>query len=146
MNKTGVVAIVLVVAIVIAGISIFVARNIDGMAKEMVEAIGSQVTGSRVQVGDLKLSLTEDAGLVSDLTVANPKGFSGGNLFALGSIMVDIDTRSLGNSVFVIESISIDGARVLAEQEGSNSNIQVLLDGMGTGAEAGDASSEKVGS
>ena len=145
MNKISIVAILLVVAIVTAGIGIFLARNVDGIAKEMFEGIGSQVTGSRVQVGDLQISLTEGVGLVSDLTVANPKGFSGGNLFAVGSIMVDIDIRSLVNSVYVIELISIDGARVLAEQEGRNSNIQALLDGMTTGAEANDASSEKVG-
>ena len=137
--------IVLTVAIATACIGIFVARNVDGIAKEMVEAIGSQVTGSRVQVADLQLSLTEGTGHLSGLTVANPEGFSHGNLFALGSIKVNIDIESLTKDVYVVELISIDSVRVLAEWVGSSSNVQVLLNAMGSHSKGGGGSSKEVG-
>ena len=143
--KKGIIAAVLLLVVVgIAGVGLYVSRNIDGLVKDMVETIGTDVTGTQVAVTDVTISLTDGAGAVSGLTVANPSGFSQNSLFALNSIMIDIDPASLTEDVYVIESISIDGARVLAEQIGTTSNIQALLDGMNSGTADSDSQADSA--
>ena len=145
MNKVVIFTIVLAAAIV-ASLGIFFDRNIEEITKEMVEAIGSQVVGSRVQVEDVQLSLTEGIGHMSGITVANPQGFSDRSLFALGGIKVKLDTKSLTEDVYIVDLILIDSVLVLAEWVGGSSNIQALLDGMDSNSAGGDDSREKVGS
>ena len=144
MRKVPALATLILVVAIVAGVGILVVRNIDGIVKEMIEVVGSQVTGSRVRVAGLKIDLSEGVVSVSGLTVANPKGFSDRNIFSLGNIIVDIETGSLSKNVYVIELISIDGILVFAEQVGSTNNIQALLQVVHSGAEPGGLSSEGV--
>ena len=144
MSKVTVFLIFTLIVTVVAGVGILVVRNIDGLVKERLEVVGSQVTGSRVRVASLKLDFIEGAGFFSGLTVANPRGYSDGNIFSIDSVSIDIDMGSLFENVYVIESISICGIRVLVEQAGSKNNIQTLLDIMRFEGEASSASSEKI--
>ena len=145
MSKVAAFVVLTSIVTIVVGVGVFVTRNIDEIVREMIEAVGSKVVGSEVRVADLKLDLTKGEGFLSGLTVANPKGFSGGNIFSLNRVSIDIDTGSLFDNVYVIESISVNGIRVLVEQAGSKNNIQALLDLMPDEAESGRASSQKVG-
>ena len=66
--KKGIIAAVLLLVVVgIAGVGLYVSRNIDGLVKDMVETIGTDVTGTQVAVTDVTISLTDGAGAVSGL-------------------------------------------------------------------------------
>ena len=68
--KKGIIAAVLLLVVVgIAGVGLYVSHNIDGLVKEMVESIGTDVTGTQVAVTDVTISLADGAGAVSGLTV-----------------------------------------------------------------------------
>ena len=143
MNKAVVAGVVLVVIAAGIGGAIYLRQNLDGLVKDVIEQVGSEATGTAVKVGGVELSLTDGAGSITGLSIANPAGYSPNSLFAMDSIGVDIDPATLADDVIVVESIVIDGARVLAEQAGSSTNIQALMDGMsagGDGADSGDAS------
>lgn len=129
------------VLLVLAGLGYFVSQNIDGAVKELIETIGNETIGTEVSVADVKLSLSDGTGVVSGMTVANPESFSPGPLFSIDSIMIDIDPASLTEDVYVIESISVHGANVLAEQVGDGTNIQSLMNGMEPSAEDGEGAS-----
>ncbi|MBT4162480.1 MAG: hypothetical protein HOC70_02305 [Gammaproteobacteria bacterium] len=149
MNRTIVGVAVVVVIAAIAGVGIYISQSLDGVVKNAIETVGTESTGTKVVVKDVKLSLSEGAGVVSGLTVANPTGFSAEKLFVMDSILVDIDPASLVEEVYIIDTIAIDGARVLAEQVGGGTNIQALMNGMsseasGSGEGEGDEEGQEV--
>ena len=146
MGRVGIGVAIGVVVVALAGVVFFISQNIDGVVKDMIETIGSDVTGSKVQVAEVKLSLADGAGTINGMTVANPEGFSPTNVFALNSITVSVDSGSLTEDVYVINSINIDGASVLAEQKGTGTNIQALMKAMEGEAEAASDSSQSQGS
>lgn len=129
MNKiiTGF-AVLLVAAV--AGSGYYLIQNLDGIVKNMIEEVGTEVTNTRVQVREVKVSLSDGKATLSGLTVANPPGFSSEPLFTLDQISVTIDIASLTGPVYLIDDISVAGVHVLAEQKGPTTNIQKLMDGM----------------
>jgi uncharacterized protein involved in outer membrane biogenesis len=120
----------LVIVLAAVGAGVYVLQNLGGVVKGLIEDVGTETTGTRVKVQDVQLSLTEGSGTVSGLTVANPEGFSKANLFEMDSIGMTIDAGSLTEDVYVINKLTIDGARILAEQVGGGTNIQALMNGM----------------
>jgi hypothetical protein len=146
MGKAGkiilglVVGVVAVVAILMVGIF----QNLDGIIKQVIEGAGTQATGVAVRVADVKFTLQEGRGEIRGLTIANPPGYQSGNLFEMDEIAVQVELASLTGPVIVINEVLIDGARLIAEQKGTTTNVQELMDGMQSGAsepapEAGEA-------
>jgi uncharacterized protein involved in outer membrane biogenesis len=114
------------IAIVIASILIF--KNLDGIIKQMIEKVGSDVTQTEVRVSSVEFTLTEGRGEINGITIANPQGFSKANIFSMGKVAVAVDPGSLTGDVIVISEILIDGATLSIEQAGLNTNIKQLLD------------------
>lgn len=136
MNKFILAGGIIVVLLVAAGVSVYLVRNIGNLVKELIESIGTQVTGTSVIVREVKLDLAEGKGAVNGFRIANPEGFSANNLLEVDRIAISIDTGSLTESVFVINRILIDGARVRAEQIGTRINVQILMDNIESDDEA----------
>lgn len=130
---------VAVLLIAVAGVGVYLMQNLDGIVKNVIEKVGAEVVNTEVRVQEVKLNLTEGKATLSGFTVANPPGFSPEPLFTLDSITVAIDTASLAGPVYVINEITVDGVHVLAEQKGTATNVQTLLDGMPSAQEEGDA-------
>ncbi len=117
---------VAVIVVIVIGISVVV-QNVDGIVKALIEEIGTEITGTKVTVGEVVISLTEGSGTIKGLKISNPAGFSKANIFEIDQISLDIDPSSLTGPVYVIDEILIDGARVLAEQNTSTTNVQVIM-------------------
>jgi len=122
--------VVLFVILAVVGAGVYLLENLDGLVKQAVEQVGSDVTGTDLRVREAKVDLQEGSVALSGVTVANPAGFSDGNLFSMEEINVAIDVASLTSSVYVINEISVTGAQVLVEQRGTQTNVQSLLEGM----------------
>ena len=138
------VAIVVVIAI---GISMVV-QNVDGIVKGLIEEIGTEITGTKVTVGEVVISLTQGSGTIKGLKVSNPSGFTKANIFEIDQISLDIDPTSLTGSVYVIDEVLIDGARVVAEQNTTTTNVETIMknvesssSGQGATDDTGDAAS-----
>ena len=129
MNKI-IVGFVVVLVVAVAGAGYYLMQNLDGIVKNLIEEVGTEVTNVQVRVREVKLNLAEGKATLSGLTVANPPGFSSEPLFTLDNISVAIDISSLTGPVYLIEDISIDGVHVLAEQKGAITNVQKFMDGM----------------
>ncbi len=106
----------------------FLYKNIDGLAKQAIEKIGSDITQTAVQVDAVSLQLTEGRGAINGLTIANPQGFSNEKIFVLGSTVLQIEPTSIRDEVIVLNEILIDGAKLrLEHQNVADTNIQALM-------------------
>ncbi len=137
-----VIGVVVVLVLAVAGAGVFLLQNLDGIVKDLIEDIGTEVVGQKVSVADVKVNLAEGSASISGLSVANPPGFSAEPVFSLGNIKVAIDTGSITGPVYVINEISVSDVSVLAEQKGTSTNVQTLLDGMPQ-SEGGEASASE---
>ncbi len=126
MNMKVIGGLVVAVLLVVAGGMYFAVQNIDGIVKGLIEEVGTEVTGSSVVVGDVKLKLSDGSGTITGLRIANPEGFSKANIFEIDKVTLGIDPGSLTGPVYVLNEVEIDGARVLAEQNMSGTNIEVM--------------------
>ena len=121
---------VVILVVAALGVGYYLMQNLDEIVKNMIEEVGIEVINAQVQVKEVKINLPEGKATLRGLTVANPPGFSSEPLFTLSNVSVTIDTSSLAEPVYLIEEISIDGVRVLAEQTGMVTNVQKFMDGM----------------
>jgi hypothetical protein len=129
---------------VIVGIVAYVATNSDALAKEGLESYGSAALGTKLTVDDVHLSLTEGEGTVKGLAIAQPSGFEGDDLLQVDSVAMRLDVPASTTDVVVIDSITVDGARLHAiVRGGRDMNFQALLNNVKRGiGDAGDASAD----
>ena len=125
--------IVAIVAVVVIGVFV-VFQNLDGIIKKVIEDVGSEVTGTAVRVSSVKFTLKEGRGEIYGLTIANPPGYQSNNLFAMDEVAVQVQPRSLTGPVIVINEVRVDGARLTAEQKGTTTNVNELLDKLKAGS------------
>ncbi len=119
----------LVAVLAVAGALYFVLSNLDAIVKTAIEDQGSRALGTRVEVGSVRIDLREGRGTIRDLRVANPEGFSSGDVFQLGVISVQIDAGSVTGNPVVVPEVLISGPEVNFEMnERATSNVQALLD------------------
>ena len=121
------------VVLIAAGVW-YLASNIDGIAKGIIENVGTETLGTDVRLSAVKIKLGAESGAaLSGLTVANPDGWSAPNAFELGTIGASIAPASLSKDVIEIPRVLVEDARMTFEQKGTSTNLQDLLNGMDTG-------------
>ena len=67
---------VAVLLVAVVGVGVFLMQNLDGIVKNMIEKVGSDVVNTEVRVQEVKLNLSEGSATLRGFTVANPPGFS----------------------------------------------------------------------
>ncbi|KIL99385.1 Phage-related tail protein [Paramagnetospirillum magnetotacticum MS-1] len=115
-----------VVVTVIIGAAVFLLSSLDSIVKKVIEDVGSQVTGVKVSVGAVKISLSEGKGSIAGLTVANPPGFSSDPAIRLGEIALALDTGSLNKNPIVVKDITVASPFVAYEMASGGSNIDAI--------------------
>lgn len=121
-------AVLITVLIVIAALAYFVFKNINSYVEEFIESSGSQTMQTAVRVGGVNIELLEGKGTISNLSIANPEGFSANKLLSVSTAGLQLDIESLQSNVKVIKNINIDKVKLRAEQKGiSDTNLQALL-------------------
>ena len=83
--------------ILIAGGVYYIYNYYDwqSIVRDLVHQHGTAVVGTNVNIGTIKLSLTDGNGSVSNITVANPKGYSQDYIIKLGGVAVSVDKESV---------------------------------------------------
>jgi len=96
--------------------------------KSAIEQYGSEITGTRVRVGSVKITLTEGRGTIRGLRIGNPSGFSSNDAFSLGEITLDLDPGSITKNPVVIETLTIAAPQVRYEMTANaKSNVDAIL-------------------
>ena len=139
MKKTLIV--VGVIALVLAVIVWQLFANLDGIVAGVIEDTGSEVLKTDVSVSGVSIDLKAGTAGISGLTIANPEGYSSANLFEMHGIEIGLDLGSIGKDVLVINAIAIRNPKVNYEgDEKGGSNMQTLLDNIGSGSKEESAS------
>lgn len=108
-------------------------NNINGMVKAAIEDVGSDTLKTEVRVADVDIDLKTSKVALSGLTIANVQGFDAPLLFEMKHVAVDLEPASLLEKTIEIKSVIIDGTKVVAEQKGQITNLQVLLNNLPKG-------------
>ena len=118
----------LVLVVVFVGLSLYLtANNLNSLVKQAVEQVGTETLQTKVSLVSADISLTEARATLSGLTIHNPPGFTAENIFELGEIGLDLNLEAMLDKVVDISEIKVNGLRVVAEQKGTSTNIQTLL-------------------
>lgn len=123
MKKLLIVLLVLAIIIFIA-MFVFVGK-MDSIVKDTIEAEGSAALGSPVRVESVVTNLKEGSALLTNLTIANPAGYSAKNAIEVTSFSANVDYSNQ-----LIEEIDINKPIINAEQKGQKNNFQDLLENM----------------
>lgn len=98
-----------------------VEHEVGATLGETVEAHGSRVLGTRVDVSDATLDSGGGSLSISGLVVANPGGFSDQEMIRVDSIDIQVDPGA-----GVIERIGLAGVATLVEFRGARNNFEEL--------------------
>lgn len=126
LKKIGLVVVLLVIGLFIGGNYLW--SNLDGIVKKAVETYGSAATQSEVRLDRIHIAVTEGSAQLANLTVGNPTGFSSARAFALGSIAVKLDPKSImGTGPILIHEIKIEKPELVYEVlQNGETNLQTL--------------------
>ena len=87
----------------------------DTVIKNSITGVGSWLTGVEITLEDFETSLSEGDVKITNLKIANPKGYGKSHLVELGSFYLNIDLPSLLTDNIVIEEIDVNGLQLVAE-------------------------------
>ncbi|WOJ94748.1 hypothetical protein R0135_06170 [Congregibacter variabilis] len=123
------------VLVVIIAIGVwFLASNIDDIAKQVIENVGTETLATEVSLDGVKIKLGSESGAaLSGLTIANPSGWSSPYAFELGTIGASIAPASLSKEVIEIPRILVEDAHMTFEQKGTKTNLQDILSKLDSG-------------
>lgn len=131
--------IAIIVLLLVAGIVVYyLVSNIDSIAKEIIEEAGSEVTGTSVKVESVSIKLVDGAASISNLSVANPPGFSSQPAFRFSEVSAVVDIGS-----GVVERIYTSEPEIRVEFKGGKSNFEVLSGNIQASTGGGDKKKEK---
>lgn len=116
-----------VIAIVLGALLWWLGANLDGIVKKVIEDVGTDVTQTSVGVSGVGIKLLDGKAAISGLSVANPPGFSGSNIFTLDKVSVEIDIKSVNSNPIIINEILVRQPQVFYEMnKDRTSNLDVL--------------------
>lgn len=114
------------ILVLVVGASVAI-RSLDLIVKGMIERYGSAATKVAVHADSVSLSLLGGSAAITELTVANPSGFSAGNVFRLGKIQLVVDRGTLRSNPLVVNEVTIVAPEVQFEiGQNGESNVEVI--------------------
>jgi uncharacterized protein involved in outer membrane biogenesis len=115
-----------VVAVIIVAV-ILIATNIGPMIKKAVNTYGPDITKTDVRLGDVDISLLSGKAKLKKLFLGNPKGFKSPYAMKVGSILVDIDKKSITKDTIIIDRIEVMSPDISYEKIKGGDNFQTIM-------------------
>lgn len=118
--------VLLIVATLIAGGLYWLTDNLDEIVAGAITQYGSAMTQARVGVERVEIAPSTGKGVISGLSVGNPKGFKTPYALRVSSIAVEVDLATLTHDVTVIRTLVIDHPDVIYEKSNGTTNFDTL--------------------
>ena len=138
----------LVLTAIIAVGAYYLLGNLDNIVKAAIVKYGSEVTQTSVGVGDVRIGLSDGLGAISNLSVANPKGFSSNKLFQMDNTSVQLSLERTTTEIIVIEQVLLDGPSITYELSKEGSNVDAVKKNVDAytagGSDSGESSGPKL--
>ena len=138
------------VVIVALGAFLYLYMNLNSLIKQAVEEYAPQYTQTNVTLGSASILFLSGSGGLSNLVVANPKGYKAAEALSLGALDIKLDIETINSDVIVINSIDIVAPAITYEPGGkAGSNLQQLAKNVqnstkSSGSKSTDSDSESA--
>ncbi|MDN5872516.1 MAG: AsmA family protein [Nitrococcus sp.] len=116
------------VAVIVIILFVVLFLTLDRSLKYAVEEYGPSVTGTPVNLDEVKLALFSGNAELHGLKIGNPEGFESPYAFKLGDLKVNLVPESLASDTIVVKELVVGGASLNAEFDGMKSNLKQILD------------------
>ncbi len=117
----GVIIVIIIVALVI-GVS-----KLGPIIKNAVNTYGPKLTKTEVSLGDVNISLLSGKAKLKDFFLGNPQGFKSAEAMKVGSILVDVDEKSLTKDTIVIDKIEVIAPAITYEKGRGIDNFKAII-------------------
>jgi len=125
--KKKILIVVGTVLVLLVGVVILVATNLDKIVKMGVEEGGTLVLGVPTQLEGATVTVRDGTVGLDGLVIGNPEGFKEPSMFELGHAHTSVDIGSLRSAEIVVREVVIDGAEITLEFGEGTTNWAVLL-------------------
>ena len=125
MKKIGIILVAIVAVIGVA--ATWLLSSLDGIVKNQIEAIGSELTGVPVTVKSVNIDLGKGVGTIAGLKIANPAGYNTDAALNLNKLSLDLDLSSLAGSPLVLEKLVIDSLEGNLELREGSTNLSEIV-------------------
>jgi len=146
----GFLIIVVVLLAILVGGFIFLFMNAGSLIEGLIETVGTETTGTSVEVGSVEFDLGAGSAGIFNFTIDNPDGFSNANAFSLDEISIVLDAENSTRELLVLSEVVVASPQVLyeiADEGGSNidalrANIEEHQGSMGSGGGSSSSGSD----
>jgi hypothetical protein len=118
----GIGAIVVVIAIIIFGLS-----NLGPIIKQAVNSYGPEITKTKLHVEDVGISIFSGEAKIKQFFLGNPAGFKTPSAMKVGSVLVNVDEKSLTSNTIIVDRIEVITPEITYEKIGKNDNFNAIL-------------------
>lgn len=118
----GIGAIVVVIAIIFFGLS-----NLGPIIKQAVNSYGPKITKTELHVADVSVSILSGEAKIKQFFLGNPAGFKTPSAMKVGSVLINVDEKSLTSNTVVIDRIEVIHPEITYEKKGSIDNFNTIL-------------------
>ena len=118
--------IVLALLVLVVGGVLLLVNNLDGLVRRAMEVSGTDALGTPVSVGSVSIDLARGTATLTDVSIANPEGFSNQEMVRFDELYLALDLASLNTDVMRVNSIRSVNPFVLYEMQGTRSNLDVV--------------------
>ncbi len=102
--------IVLIVMLLVA-LQIFLNRGLNPVVQKALPQVSESI-GVDVAIESVAINLMGGSLNIKNAKVANPQGFKENNVFALGSVALDVHLRALMNGIVQVSKASVENAKI----------------------------------
>ena len=132
--------VVIIIVVVVVGLS-----NLGPIIKNVVNAYGPQMTKTEVRLEDVDISIFSGKAKLKDFYLGNPTGFKSPQAMRVGSVIVDVDEKSVTGDTIIIDKIEVVGPEITYEKIRGTDNFQTILNNLKGSARPGEPSKKRAG-
>lgn len=125
-----------VIVVLIAGGFTYIYLNLDKLVESAIETAGTQALGTPVSVGSVSLDLPGGTAEIFDFTIANPEGFTQGDMVRFSELSVGLDIQNLSAESIHITNVVSRDPYVLYESRNGTTNVDMIASRFDSGEPA----------
>ena len=141
MKKFIVRTLVIVVTLLVIGLAVLY-FTINAMIASEIESAATDALGVETTVGSFRISLFEERTTISDLDIANPKGYDG-EFLTLKHGLLGVNLGSVFSDRIEIKELTLKDIKLNLIQRLQGSNVGTIIDNA-SGPPSGDSSDDET--
>ena len=118
--------IVLAVVVVLAGAGYWAYHSLDLVVRVAIEHYAPQVAGVPVKVGSVDISAADGRGVVRNVEIGNPRGFTAPSAARVGEIRVVLDPATVTESLVRIHELTVQSPAITYERGEHGTNLDAI--------------------